>query len=409
MPNDETSVKVNLAVCGRFHYHNYVRFLACAGLLNRFYYSHRLSKDSRGLGIGSDQAVNCCPKEYLVRLHGILTRGWLIAELAPFYGILWQLGVMRRWTNCDLLHIMLHGTGLRLIERARDEGSKIIVEPVNQHPNDVNALLGEEADRFGVKTSPGLRRIQELQLEEVIGSDFLLTPSHAVQSSFIRWGYDPAKTAVLPYGVDLQRFCPLPDGKTSKRRFRVICVAQLSLRKGQLYLLEAWNKLRLPNAELLLIGAISHEIKALLQRFNGMFRHIPFVPNQELWKYYASSSLLVLPSIEDGFSCVVAEAMACGLPVITTVNNGAAEVLCEGRDGFVIPIRSSEAIAERLELLYRNKDLLEEMSCAALSKAREKLSWNDYALRLCTLYASVFQEERSDKEAREALQTRSTD
>jgi glycosyltransferase involved in cell wall biosynthesis len=272
-------VKVNVAVCGRFHYHNYVSYLAEAGLLNRFYYSHRVAKHLPWLATASDRAINCWPKEYLVRLHGMLTKGWLLPEFAPIYGELWQVGVLRRWHRCDLLHMMLHGTGLKLARRARNEGAKVIAEPVNHHPEKMNELLGEEADRFGLKSTHSLTRIQELQIEEAGSSDFLLAPSRAVRDSFVQHGYEPARTAVLAYGADLQRFHPLPDGMELNGTFRVICVAQVSLRKGQLYLLEAWEKLRLPNAELLLIGAISHEIKGSLRRYQGMFRHIPFVPN----------------------------------------------------------------------------------------------------------------------------------
>jgi glycosyltransferase involved in cell wall biosynthesis len=401
-------VKVNVAVCGRFHYHNYVRFLACAGFLNRFYYSHRVAREVRWLGISSDRAVNYWPKEYLVRLHGILTGGWLTSQLAPFYGDLWQIGVLRRWDRCDLLHVMLHGTGLKLIRRARNEGAKIIVEPVNQHPEKLNELLAEEADRFGLKPTRRLRRIQQQQMEEAASSDFLLSPSRAVQDSYVRRGYEATRTAVLPYGVNWQRFHPLPSEKESDETFRVICVAQVSLRKGQLYLLEAWSKLSLPNAELLLVGAIANEMKAPLRPYHGTFRHIPSVPNHELWRYYGSSSVFVLPSVEDGFSCVVGEAMASGLPVITTANNGAAEIVHEGKDGFVVPIRSCEAIAERLELLFRDRELLREMSTAALVKARTQLSWKNYAIRLCALYESVFQRKPSKRALRQAAKSWST-
>ena len=90
----------------------------------------------------------------------------MIAQLAPVYGALWQLGVLRKWASCDLLHVMLHGTGLKLIQRARSDGAKVIVEPVNQHPEKVNQLLGEEADRFGLRPIQSFRRIQQLQIEE---------------------------------------------------------------------------------------------------------------------------------------------------------------------------------------------------------------------------------------------------
>lgn len=390
-------MRVNVAVCGKFHYHNYVRYLDHAGLLNCFYYSHSLSTSAARLGIVPDHAVNSWPKEYLIRLHGMLTRGRLIPELAPLYADLWQMGVLWRWERCDLLHQMLHGTGLKLILRAKNEGSLVIVEAFNQHPCITNELLGEEAQHLGLKPSHGIARLQERLIEEAAASDFLLAPSRIVRDSFVQRGYEQTKTAVLPYGVDLDRFRPLSNGAKLDRTFRVICVAQISLRKGQLYLLEAWKKLNLPNAELLLIGSVSYEMNAILRRYAGMFRHIPFVSNHELRRSYGPSSVFVLPSLEDGFGYVIGEAMACGLPVITTANTGAADIIRDGTDGFVVPIRSPEAIAERLELLYRNERLRQEMSCAALTRARSELSWEKYAQKLCALYASLLKSEKGSE------------
>lgn len=157
-----------------------------------------------------------------------------------------------------------------------------------------------------------------------------------------------------------------------------------------MYLLEAWKKLNLPNAELLLIGSLSHEMNPLIRRYEGVFRHIPFVPNEQLLQYYGRSSVFVLPSVEDGFAVVIGEAMACGLPVITTYNTGAADIIAHGRHGFVVPIRSPEAIGEHLELLYRNPELRNEMAEAALNKAQTELGWDIYAGRLCDLYRSLF-------------------
>lgn len=382
--------KVNIAVCGRFHYHNYVRYLDQAGLLNRFYYSHKLSTDAANLEIQCDRAINLWPKEYLIRLHGRLTRGRLMLEFAPLYAGLWQMGVLRRWDLCDILHLMLHGTGPSLVRRAKDEGAKVVVEPVNQHPHGVNEILDEEAERLGLKARHALSRIQERQIEEATLSDFLLAPSRIVRDSFVKRRYEKNRTAVLPYAVDLSRFHPIADAAESDHTFRAICVAQITPRKGQVYLLEAWKKLDLPNAELLLIGSLSHEMGPALRRYDDIFRHIPFVPNQQLLQYYGRSSVFVLPSLEDGFAVVTAEAMACGLPVITTVNNGAADIVTHGKDGFVVPIRSPEAIAEHLELLYRNIELRNEMARAALTKAQTELGWDMYAGRLCELYRSIF-------------------
>jgi glycosyltransferase involved in cell wall biosynthesis len=389
-------VKLNIAVCGKFHYHNYVRYLEQAGLLSRFYYSHSLGTSAATLGIAPDRAINCWPKEYLIRLHAMLTRGWLIPELAPIYADIWQMGVLRRWKQCDLFHVMLHGTAHRLVRRAKREGATVLAEPVNQHPQALYEILREEAERWGLKTRRSLGGTQKNQLEESALADFLVAPSQIVRDSFVKRGFPRARTAVIPYGVDLNRFSPACYGKRSDRTFRVICVAQVSLRKGQLYLLQAWKKLGLRNAELLLIGAISYEMTSAIREYEGIFRHIPFVPNHRLRREYARSSVFVLPSVEDGFGYVIGEAMACGLPVVTTVNAGGADIICHAREGFVLPIRSPDAIAEALEILYRNEELREEMSRAALAKARSGLSWEVYFHRLRKLYQFLLSQGKAD-------------
>lgn len=382
-------MKVNVAVCGRFHFHNYIRYLDQAGLLNRFYYSHKRSTDAANLGIQRDCAVNIWLKEYLVHLHARLTKGSLLPEFSPYYADLWQLGALRRWDPCDVLHLMLHGTGRSLIRRAKGEGATVVAEPVNQHPIGMNAILNEEADRLGLKEIRRLQRIQERQIEESLASDFLLSASRIVRDSFVDRGYDATRTAVVPYGVDLNRFHPVAGQATPDKPFTVISVGAISPRKGHVYLLEAWKKLALPEAELLLIGSISPEMTAILGRYDGLFQHVRFVPNHELFQYYARSSVLVLPSVEDGFGLVCAEAMACGLAVIVTENAGTADIVTHGNDGFIVPIRSPDAIAERLEELYRDRELLKAMSEAASAKARNELGWDKYASRLCDFYCTA--------------------
>jgi glycosyltransferase involved in cell wall biosynthesis len=87
--------------------------------------------------------------------------------------------------------------------------------------------------------------------------------------------------------------------------------------------------------------------------------------------------VLVLPSLSEGFGLVVTEALACGLPVIATSNVGASDLVCDGREGFVIPVCSAEAIADRLNALYRDRELLTHMSHNSQLTA-ERQSWKVY-------------------------------
>jgi len=385
-------MKVNLAVCGRFHYHNYARYLAEAGVLERFYYSHRLSTTAECLGLPDSTALNVWLKEYLIQFHGKLLKGRMVADLTPIYANIWQRGVLKNWSSCDVLHFLLHGTASKIVRKAKSEATTIIGEAVNQHPEAVERLLSDEATKLKLKRSVTSGKIQRSQLDELKSCDYLVCPSHLVKESFATRGFDAKNIVVIPYGVDLNRFqaTRIAESVGHNSPFRVICVAQITPRKGHIYLLEAWKQLQLPNAELLLIGALSADMKKILHRYEGSFRYIPHVNNDSLRNYYSQSAVFVLPSVEDGFAVVCGEAMASGLPVVTTENNGAAEIVTEGVDGFVVPIRSSEALAERIQELYNNAELRRNMAFNARSKAIADLSWQKYAEKLASFYRIVY-------------------
>jgi glycosyltransferase involved in cell wall biosynthesis len=260
---------------------------------------------------------------------------------------------------------------------------------VTCHPSLFAAILQQECEILGLENYPHSYMAWEKQLEELKLCEYLLAPSRFVRDSFTEKGFEVSRVTVLPYGVDLQRFQPAEDMKKGGKAFRVICVGGISVHKGHIYLLEAWKKLGLRNAELLLVGPIAARMRNILNRYGGLFRHVPFVPNDEIRREYTRSSVFVLPSLEDGFGLVCAEAMACGVPAIVTVNAGAADIVTHGEDGFVVPIRSPDAIAEHIETLYRDRTLRQEMSDAALAKARNELGWDRYAGRLCDFYRSV--------------------
>jgi glycosyltransferase involved in cell wall biosynthesis len=87
--------------------------------------------------------------------------------------------------------------------------------------------------------------------------------------------------------------------------------------------------------------------------------------------------VFVFPSLFEGFGLTIGEALSQGMPVITTPNTGAPDIIQEGVEGFILPIRSVEAIAEKLQLLHNDRELLKYMSDAALAGAK-RTSWDQY-------------------------------
>src|SRR5262249_15026495 len=130
------------------------------------------------------------------------------------------------------------------------------------------------------------------------------------------------------------------------------------------------------DARLTIVGQTVGE-PAALAPYAHLFRHVPHQSRAELARHYRSADVFVFPTLVEGMPLVVLEAMACGLPVIVTAN-GPADVLRDGVDGFTSPARDADAVASRLETLYRDAALREEMGRNAARRAAE-FGWSAYA------------------------------
>jgi glycosyltransferase involved in cell wall biosynthesis len=246
--------------------------------------------------------------------------------------------------------------------------------------------MREEHERLGIPlaTVTQLNRGQAQTAEEARSCDALLAPSRFVADSYIARGISPEKVHVLPWGTDTARFHPAPRNQDGT--FRVMCVAQISPRKGHIDLLDAWKLLNLPNSELVFLGEATPEMQGVFKRRQDRVVLRGHVSHERLSAEFQQADVVVLPSIEDGFSYVPLEAMACGVPVVVSCNAGASEMIEQGVTGFVIPIRSPQRIAEAIETLYRSAELRAEMGRAARREIVERHSWADYAERLVDRY-----------------------
>jgi glycosyltransferase involved in cell wall biosynthesis len=193
--------------------------------------------------------------------------------------------------------------------------------------------------------------------------------------SFVEQGVAPSKLILLPLGVDLQLFRRVPKKDTT---FRVLYAGSMSIRKGIPYLLEAIQSLRLPNFEFVVNGTVSPEVDHIVRRYTDKVRFLGTRPFNKLYEVYSQASVLVLPTIEDGFAKVITEAMACGVPVIATTNCSASDVVTDGVDGFVVPIRNAEAIRERILQLYEDSAMRRRMAEAAFQRSQASGGWASY-------------------------------
>lgn len=243
-------------------------------------------------------------------------------------------------------------------------------------------IQAEEADRFPALAS-ALQAAREpagkieRKQQEVQLADHIFVPSSITKQSLLDFGIAPEKISVIPYGAPIEYFRPQP--KTDEL-FRTLYVGRLEPRKGIHYLLQAWQALQLPAAELLLVG--SNEFPpGWLEQYSDIFRYIPSVPHAALNEYYSSADVLIFPSLVEGLALVMLEAMACGIPIITTTHTGGSDIIADGVEGFIVPIRNVEALKEKIEWCYRHPQELSEMGRNARRKA-EQLTWPLYRHKL---------------------------
>ncbi len=212
------------------------------------------------------------------------------------------------------------------------------------------------------------RKDQELRL-----ADRIIVPSSQVQQSLVAAGIAPAKVAVVPFGAPCDRFQP---GVKGDRTFRALFVGRVGPRKGVHHLLAAWQQARLPDAELWLVG-VNEFPTGWLAPYESLIRYIPSVPHATLPQYYQQASVFVFPSLLEGLALVLLEAMACGLPVLATAASGAADVMTDGVEGWLLPRGDRQALMEKLIWCYEHPEALAAMGRAARRQA-ERCHWGRY-------------------------------
>jgi glycosyltransferase involved in cell wall biosynthesis len=110
------------------------------------------------------------------------------------------------------------------------------------------------------------------------------------------------------------------------------------------------------------------------------------VNQAELKNIMSISHVLVLPSVQDGFGMVMAQAMACGCPVIATHNTGAADLFTDGQEGYIVPIRDVDALAKRMQFLADNPDIQVAMADKAMLRVQKLGGWHGYGEQAVTIY-----------------------
>jgi len=199
---------------------------------------------------------------------------------------------------------------------------------------------------------------------------------------------------VIYNGINLSDFAPNPEKRPSDKIIITTGASRVTARKGINYLLEAIKTLisKYPEVYLKVMGdGNEKENLEKMAKELGLEKNVEFIgriPREETFPYYQEASIFVLPSLNEGMSNAMLEALASGLPLVATDTGGTRELLKEGVNGFIIKMKDSRDIAEKLETLIRDKELRIKMGNESRKKA-EKMSWERVADQYRKIYGRI--------------------
>jgi glycosyltransferase involved in cell wall biosynthesis len=277
------------------------------------------------------------------------------------------------------------GAALATFRAAKQASAITVLDVASAHEEYVKVLRTEDVSSCSFS-------LDRVRAERSL-ADFLFAPSEYVVHCLVRNGVPRDRIITIPYGVDESTFSY--GRRRSDGTFRVLFVGQIGTRKGVKYLIDAWRNIGLQRAELVLVGEPDRVGKRLLSDLPGSCRWIGSVPKHEVHEWFSKCDAFVFPTLAEAWGLVVTEAMATGLPVVTTTECGAA--VRDGRDGFVVPAGSVEALEEKLRLLYKNRDLCTEMGKSGRALVEQRYTWAHYHRRLADAYRWILHGEDPQK------------
>ena len=287
------------------------------------------------------------------------------------------------------LFLFYNGAGLTTARALKSQRAISVCEVVNSHVAYQSELLREEFGGLGLDYTEPYPPEFSRRLAEYEECDYILGPSEFVLNSFRERGFAENRLLKNPYGMP-----PLVKKVETSRdntddAFRILYVGQISVRKGLRYLVQAFREFNHPGKELHLVGPESAPTGLESEQIPDEVYFHGVLKGESLAQMYQRASVFVLPSIEEGLALVVGEALSFGIPVVATGNTGADELFVDGEGGFLVPIRDSRAILERMILLADDKDLRETMSDSALKRSRELNGWEESGRSLVELLQNL--------------------
>jgi glycosyltransferase involved in cell wall biosynthesis len=210
---------------------------------------------------------------------------------------------------------------------------------------------------------------------------------------------DPSVMHVVPVGVDPEQFRPIPGVARIPGRLVTTASADVTM-KGLRYLLEALAKLRTEREVSLVVigrpkegGRSAETIKRL--GLTDIVSFVSGVSDQRIYELYSESELAIVPSLYEGFSLPAIEAMACGVPLVSTTGGALPEVVGHDNEtAFLVTPGDSEALAARIRTALDDPDLRAKVGAQGRQRVIDNWSWKHTALKTVEQYRALLAESR---------------
>lgn len=359
-----------MIVHGRFHIFDLAREMLRLGHdVTVFTNYSRASAERFGI---PGRRIRSCP------VHGFVNRA--ARRLAPgcAYGLLERAGnsVFGRWATRAVLRrtdwdvvLSMSGVAEELFRRLEPRRVLRVLHRGSAHVLAQRRLLDEEADRAGAWIDRPSDWIIAREQREYALADAIHVLSTFAERTFLEASVPADKIYQLQLGVQVDHFRAAPEALDARCRrllegapISVLNVGTFCLRKGALDFLPIIEALANDGFTFRFVGPVAADAVPLRRRLAGRAEFVGKRPQDELPAHYARGDLFLLPTIEDGFAAVLTQALAAGLPLIATPNCGGPELVHDGEQGWIVPIRCPEAIIHRLRWCAAHRAELARMA-----------------------------------------------
>jgi glycosyltransferase involved in cell wall biosynthesis len=251
-------------------------------------------------------------------------------------------------------------------------------------------LLHEEAERkpnwaftLGGGINDSVQKL-ERKRKELELADTIVVASDFVRQSLPEWANEK-KIIQSPFGTPFSPNQFELEKKSNTKKLRILFVGSMTQRKGLGDLFDAIKLVDPSKVELVVLGSLAAPLSFYSDHIQ--FTYEPTRSHDKVLELMRSCDVFCLPSIVEGRALVIQEAMNQGLPIIITANTGAEDLVITGETGFLVPIRSPEAIAEKINWFLNNRNKIFQMGQNAKQLA-DTYSWDSYANKICNVLSS---------------------